>query len=130
MHKSKAALFLMELLLALLFFSIAGAVCLQLFSRAHIMNRENNHNSNANILFTNEAEAFYSSEDIVEPYTVYYNSHLNSMPAYGGEYKVSVSQLYDGKYRICHIIVSDIDSENIYIDETISEYERSVLGDE
>lgn len=34
--KSRTALFLMELIIAILFFSIASAVCMQLFAKAHL----------------------------------------------------------------------------------------------
>ena len=37
---SKSSLFLMELILAILFFSLASAVCCQLFVRAHTLEQE------------------------------------------------------------------------------------------
>ena len=38
MKTSKSSLFLMELIISILFFSIASAVCIQLFVKAHLMN--------------------------------------------------------------------------------------------
>ena len=37
---SKSALFLMELILAILFFAAASAVCVQLFVKAHLMSQD------------------------------------------------------------------------------------------
>lgn len=36
---SKSSLFLMELILVILFFSIAGAICIQIFVKAHLLSR-------------------------------------------------------------------------------------------
>ena len=38
MKPSKSSLFLMELIISILFFSIASAVCIQLFVKAHLLN--------------------------------------------------------------------------------------------
>lgn len=39
-RNSRSALFLMELIFAILFFAIASAVCVQLFVRAHLISRD------------------------------------------------------------------------------------------
>lgn len=38
--KSKSSLFLMEMIVTLLFFSIASAICVQLFAQSHILSRQ------------------------------------------------------------------------------------------
>ena len=40
MRRSKSGLFLMEIMFAILFFSVASAVCLQLFAKAHTLSRD------------------------------------------------------------------------------------------
>ena len=40
MRMSKTGLFLMETMFAILFFAVAGAVCLQLFARAHLFSQD------------------------------------------------------------------------------------------
>lgn len=40
MKHSKSGLFLMEIMFSILFFSIASAVCLQLFARAHTLSHD------------------------------------------------------------------------------------------
>lgn len=45
-RKSKTSLFLMEIIITVMFFSVAGAVCMQLFVQTHLTNqktRELNH---------------------------------------------------------------------------------------
>lgn len=46
MKSSKSSLFLMELIISILFFSLASAVCIQLFVKAHVLDKhtdEQNH---------------------------------------------------------------------------------------
>lgn len=58
-NSSKTGLFLMELIIAILFFSLAGAVCIQLFVRSHIISNESVE-LNCSVLWAqNVAETFY-----------------------------------------------------------------------
>ena len=59
---SKSALFLMELIIAILFFSVASAVCIRLFVQSHLIS-QNTVNINQSVLVSqNIAEAFSSSD--------------------------------------------------------------------
>lgn len=59
---SSSSLFLMELIIAILFFSLASTVCIQLFVKAHLLT-EKSVNINHSILWTqNLAESFLNSE--------------------------------------------------------------------
>ena len=64
---SKSALFLMELMIAILFFSVAGAVSIQLFVNSHLLS-ESTVNTNQSILHSQTiAEAFTGTNaDILE----------------------------------------------------------------
>ena len=56
-HKhSRYSLILMELMAAILFFSLASAVCIQLFAKAHIMSRDASMESSAVIHVQTVAE--------------------------------------------------------------------------
>lgn len=58
---SSSSLFLMELIIAILFFSLASTVCIQLFVKAHLLT-EKSVNLNQSILWTqNLAEGFLNS---------------------------------------------------------------------
>lgn len=59
-YESKSNLFLIELIIVILFFSIASSVCVQLFVKSHILS-QNTENTNQAILWTqNISEVFYS----------------------------------------------------------------------
>ena len=55
---SKLSLFLMELIMAIMFFSLAAAVCVRLFVGAHSMSEQTKDLNNATIWCQNLAEAF------------------------------------------------------------------------
>lgn len=98
MKPSKSSLFLMELIISILFFSLASAVCIQLFVKAHVLNnRTQEHNQivvwsqnlaelwraydGDNISISNQLRTDYACEDSsvyltnVPPYTLilYFN---------------------------------------------------------
>ena len=56
---SKISLFLMELIIAILFFSLASAVCVRLFTSAHTLSVDSINLSNSVTWSQNLAEAFY-----------------------------------------------------------------------
>ena len=39
-HNNTSSLFLLELILAVLFFSVASALCIQIFIKAHLMSQD------------------------------------------------------------------------------------------
>lgn len=56
---SRSGLFLMELIISILFFSLAGAVCVRLFVNAHIVSRDSVELNHALEWTQNVAEVFY-----------------------------------------------------------------------
>lgn len=125
MHKSKAALFLMELLLTLLFFSIAGAVCLQLFGYAHLTNKSSQNKSDANMIFSDLADDFFGSADDKEgSETYYYGSSLERLSNGKGLYTATVTTTFDSDYYHCNVCITDSSSNEIYLDDELIKYER------
>lgn len=59
MRKSKSALFLMELIIVIFFFAMTGAVCLQLFVKAHLIDVRTRNLNSAIRLAENTGELFY-----------------------------------------------------------------------
>ncbi len=59
---SKSALFLMELILAIFFFSLASAVCIQLFVKAHIIGASTTNKNHAILWAQNIAEAYTGTD--------------------------------------------------------------------
>lgn len=56
MKPSKSSLFLMELIISILFFSIASAVCIQLFVKAHLLNNRTQEQNQTVVWSQNLAE--------------------------------------------------------------------------
>lgn len=72
-----SSLFLMELILAILFFSVASAVCVQIFVKSHLISRQSEELSQAVTLCTNSAEIFAASDDPVSGTThTYYDEEF------------------------------------------------------
>lgn len=55
MNASKSSSFLMELILSILFFSVASAVCIQLFAKAHLLDQKTGYQNQAVIWAENLA---------------------------------------------------------------------------
>lgn len=59
---SRSGLFLLELIISILFFSMASAVCIRLFVQAHIMDRDNRNLTQSVKLCENLAEIYTACE--------------------------------------------------------------------
>lgn len=62
MHSSKSSAFLMELILSILFFSIASAVCIQLFAKAHLLDQKTGFQNQAVIWSENLFSLWQASD--------------------------------------------------------------------
>ncbi len=62
MKHSKSALFLMELIITIFFFSLASTVCIQLFTKAHLLSKQTVNENEAVIHAQNLAECFLATE--------------------------------------------------------------------
>jgi len=65
MH-NKSSLFLMEMIVAILFFSVAAAVCVQLFVKSHLLNDESQQKAQAATAASAIAEAYRA--DMLDDY--------------------------------------------------------------
>ncbi len=100
---SRTGLFLMELILAVLFFALAGSVCIQLFVKSHVIS-ERSVELNHGVLWTqNVSEAFYGC-----------NGNVSEM-----------ATLFEG----CFHSISDDGSAflNLYFDENFEPYTEGAL---
>lgn len=78
MRHSKSSLFLMELIIALLFFSLASTVCIRLFVKSHTLNQDTTNLSYAVTQSQNLAEAFLGLEgDMHKLQELFYGSVLD-----------------------------------------------------
>lgn len=62
MKHSRSSLFLMEMIIAILFFSLASAVCIQLFAKSHLLSTQTVNQNQAVIQAQNLAESYLALE--------------------------------------------------------------------
>lgn len=122
MKHSKASLFLMEMILVLLFFSLASGICAQLFVKSNLLSNKTKEITCAVGMAQNAAEAFYGTNgDVVEMSTLFPGSIASvenaSLTFYKDAYvcTVSVYDTADG-FLMGDIYVSSLDeiTENVY----------------
>lgn len=77
--KSKSGLFLIELIIVILFFSLASTVCIQLFVKAHLLGKQTEELNRGVSISQNLAESFYGFEGDVDAMLDYYEASLYSM---------------------------------------------------
>lgn len=98
MRHSKASLFLMEIMLSILFFSITAVVCVQLFVKAHSLNIDTENLSKATFIAQNLSE-FYLNGDIFQQ-----KSMREQMVSHLPDYSTSENHIiifYNKKWVVC-----------------------------
>ena len=75
MRNSRASLFLMELMISILFFSLSSAVCIQLFVKAHTINEKTEDKSNAILIAQDISEYFHHADGDKEQILSYYTEY-------------------------------------------------------
>ena len=108
----KRTLFLIEQLIAILFFALAAAVCVQLFVNSHAISQENSDLNYALILAQNGAEAFKAANGDLE-----YAAQLLENDAHGFVNGKSISMSYNSDWQQCESIdaayIMEISAEEI-----------------
>lgn len=141
MRNSRASLFLMELMISILFFAISGAVCIQLFVKAHTINELTENKSKATLIAQDICEYYHhtggdkaemlsyywdyeESEDFI---LLYFTESGSICSKVGAKY---VATLYFGQESSYHTLTLDIkdvgDKQSLYSTK-IRKYAQSVL---
>lgn len=129
-HTHKSSLFLMELILAIAFFTIASAVCMQLFVKSHLLGNETRELNQAVNLATSAAESFRqcdgSAEELLALFPELVQTGASSMEAYYDEqflscskteaaYTMQITFSSDNRFSFAGICIKDIEEQkNIY----------------
>lgn len=129
MQKSKAGLFLMELLIALLFFAITGAVCLSLFVGAHNINTLSENTARASVLLTNYGERFYNSDFYANDSVTFYDDMLRDCDQSKASYRVTATSVQSGELTSVHITISDAENKTVFLEQDLTKHERRQLKD-
>ncbi len=133
---SKISLFLMELIIAILFFSLASAVCVRLFTSAHILSEDSINLSNAVTWSQNLAEAFYGSKgQLKEMEKLYPQAFISTDDTmdkntvilfFNAEWDLNAEGLVDASYEAI-LETERMSAQEAYAD--VNEYGVELVGD-
>jgi len=90
MKTSKSAVFLFELMIIILVFALAAAVCTQIFATAYTMSTESRELTMSSINAQTVAEQFKAGESDIEP--LYFDRDWAAADQAGAEYRVELNE--------------------------------------
>lgn len=112
-HNNTSSLFLLELILAVLFFSVASALCIQIFTKAHLMSQDARDLNFAVNEVSSMAEQM--PDDSLQDAAAYYDSSYASCKKADAVYVMTVHYEPEDTLLKAHISMDTIaDNRNIY----------------
>lgn len=112
-HNNTSSLFLLELILAVLFFSVASALCIQIFTKAHLMSQDARDLNFAVNEVSSMAEQM--PDDSLQDAAAYYDSSYASCKKADAVYVLTVHYEPENTLLKAHISMDTIaDNRNIY----------------
>lgn len=112
-YNNTSSLFLLELILAVLFFSVASALCIQIFTKAHLMSQDARDLNFAVNEVSSMAEQM--SDDSLQDAAAYYDSSYASCEKADAVYVLTVHYEPEDTLLKAHISMDTVtDNRNIY----------------
>ena len=112
-HNNTSSLFLLELILAVLFFSVASALCIQIFTKAHLMSQDARDLNFAVNEVSSMAEQ--TPDGTLQDAAAYYDSSYTSCEKSDAVYVLTVHYEPEDTLLKAHISMDTIDdNRNIY----------------
>lgn len=112
-HNNTSSLFLLELILAVLFFSVASALCIQIFTKAHLMSQDARDLNFAVNEVSSMAEQM--PDDSLQDAAAYYDSSYASCEKADAVYVLTVHYEPEDTLLKAHISMDTAaDNRNIY----------------
>lgn len=112
-HNNTSSLFLLELILAVLFFSVASALCIQIFTKAHLMSQDARDLNFAVNEVSSMAEQM--PDDSLQDTAAYYDSSYASCEKADAVYVLTVHYEPENTLLKAHISMDTVaDNRNIY----------------
>lgn len=112
-HNNTSSLFLLELILAVLFFSVASALCIQIFTKAHLMSQDARDLNFAVNEVSSMAEQM--PDDSLQDTAAYYDSSYASCKKADAVYVLTVHYEPEDTLLKAHISMDTVaDNRNIY----------------
>ena len=122
-HNNTSSLFLLELILAVLFFSVASALCIQIFTKAHLMSQDASDLNFAVNEVSSMAEQM--PDDSLQNATAYYNSSYASCEKADAVYVLTVHYEPEDTLLKAHISMDTVaDNRNIYTQDVTKHRQR------
>lgn len=150
----KTGLFLMELIIAILFFSLAAAICIQLFVKSHMISERSIALNHSILLAQNTAEIFYATNgdpekmasllgcgessdtaaiadsDNASTLTLFYTDKfdcLDPAEAASAVFQQTISLYADSDPALitCHIVISELSSGDVIYSLDTTLFQRS-----
>ena len=112
-HNNISSLFLLELILAVLFFSVASALCIQIFTKAHLMSQDARDLNFAVNEVSSMAEQM--PDDSLQNAAAYYDSSYASCEKADAVYVLTIHYEPEDTLLKAHISMDTVaDNRNIY----------------
>lgn len=112
-HNNTSSLFLLELILAVLFFSVASALCIQIFTKAHLMSQDARDLNFAVNEVSSMAEQM--PDDSLQDAAAYYDSSYASCKKADAVYVLTVHYEPEDTLLKAHISMDTVaDNRNIF----------------
>lgn len=112
-RNNTSSLFLLELILAVLFFSVASALCIQIFTKAHLMSQDARDLNFAVNEVSSMAEQM--PDDSLQDAAAYYDSSYASCEKADAVYVLTVHYEPEDTLLKAHISMDTVaDNRNIY----------------
>ena len=150
----KTGLFLMELIIAILFFSLAAVICIQLFVKSHMISERSIALNHSILLAQNTAEIFYATNgdpekmasllgcgessgtaaiadsDNASTLTLFYTGKfdcLDPAEAASSVFQQTISLYADSDPALitCHIVISELSSGDVIYSLDTTLFQRS-----
>ncbi|MBS6195082.1 MAG: hypothetical protein KH828_05830 [Clostridiales bacterium] len=122
LHRS--SILLMELLIAVLFFSLAGTVCMRFFAKSYQLSSQADELSEAVNLVSSKAEevVYGASEisDLLQP--MYYGKDFNSCEQEEAVYELTTDMSADGSVYSYFIAFKKIETDEVIYSVTADTY--------
>ncbi|RKM63189.1 hypothetical protein D6856_03425 [Butyrivibrio sp. XB500-5] len=129
-NNARSSLFLMELIIAVFFFSLAAAVCIRLFASAHLTAEKTTNLSHATVWSQNLAEAFYAGKGdisgISQIYTTAYSTPDTVILFFDKNWNLYGESTTDASYEAI-LTASKRKASDVYSD--VTDYNTNLKGD-
>ena len=113
--KRSTSLFLIELMIALLFFSLAATICIQFFVQAHLQNRQAADLSQAIAFSQNLAEEFRAHGGTVAQNSFFFDENWEATEEQHASFTLRLEEAATGlPLRAAHIKVYEIGEQPLF----------------